>query len=86
MRRSISINRKSPRRATGFTIMELMITVALAALLLGFGIPSFRNIIANNRLISQTNEFIGGVGHSPNPQNRGFLLIILGIAHQRNNR
>ena len=58
MRRSV-LNDNPRLRAAGFTIMELMITVAIAAVLLGFGIPSFRGIVANNRLISQTNEFIG---------------------------
>jgi type IV fimbrial biogenesis protein FimT len=41
--------------------MELMFTVLLAALLLGIGVPSFRGMIANNRLASQTNEIIAAI-------------------------
>jgi type IV fimbrial biogenesis protein FimT len=45
----------------GFTLMELMVTLAVAALILGFGVPSFRNIMANSRMTTQANEFIGAI-------------------------
>lgn len=45
----------------GFTLMELMITVFIAALLMGFAIPSFRRIIASNRLVTQTNDLVGAL-------------------------
>lgn len=45
---------------SGFTLIELMITLAVAAILLTIGIPSFRDIIKNNRLVSYTNEFVAG--------------------------
>lgn len=48
----------------GFTLMELMITVALAALVLGFGIPSFRTMMSNSRLTTQSNEFIGVINYA----------------------
>lgn len=43
---------------SGFTMMELLITVFIAALLMGFAIPSFRRIIASNRVVTQTNELV----------------------------
>jgi type IV fimbrial biogenesis protein FimT len=53
--------RPIPFRQAGFTIMELMITVALAAVLLGVGIPSFRAIMANNRLTTSSNDFVSAI-------------------------
>lgn len=49
----------APQR--GFTLIELMVTVTVAAVLLGIAAPSFSRLIANNRLATQTNEFVGGL-------------------------
>jgi type IV fimbrial biogenesis protein FimT len=48
-------------RQSGFTLIELMVTVTVAAVLLGIAVPSFSRLIANNRITSQTNEFVGGL-------------------------
>jgi type IV fimbrial biogenesis protein FimT len=48
----------------GFTIVELMVTVCLAAILFGFAIPSFRRMIVNNRLVTQTNDLIGAINYA----------------------
>ena len=48
-------------RQQGFTIIELMITVALIAVIAGIGIPSFRDVIAKNRVVSSINEFHQGL-------------------------
>lgn len=42
----------------GFTLMELMFAVTILAILLGFGVPTFRQIIENNRLVTQNNEIV----------------------------
>lgn len=41
----------------GFTLLELMITLAVAAILLGIATPSFQTLLANNRLTKATNEY-----------------------------
>ncbi len=46
------------RSEGGFTLIELMITVALAAIVMTMGVPSFREAIRNTRLATQTNEFV----------------------------
>lgn len=46
------------RRLRGFTLIELMITLALAAIILTLGVPSFRDIILNNRAATQSNELV----------------------------
>jgi type IV fimbrial biogenesis protein FimT len=46
---------------SGFTIVELMVTVCLVAILLAVGVPSFRQMIAINRLTTQTNDLISAI-------------------------
>ena len=43
---------------TGFTIIELMITMAIFALTLTVGVPSFKDTLNQNRLAIQVNDFI----------------------------
>jgi len=45
----------------GFTLLELMITVAIAAILLGIGIPSFQSAIASAQLTNQTNRIVSAL-------------------------
>ena len=42
---------------TGFTLIELMVTIVVAAIILTVAIPSFKEIIDNNRLVTQVNAF-----------------------------
>lgn len=45
-------------RESGFTLVELMITIALVAIIVGIAIPSFRDMIMNNRLVAQANDVV----------------------------
>ena len=51
-------------QARGFTLMELMFTVAVAAVLLGIAIPSFRTMSASNRIITQANDMVSAVNYA----------------------
>jgi type IV fimbrial biogenesis protein FimT len=42
----------------GFTLVELLVTLTIAAILLAVGVPSFRTVIQNNRLITGTNDLV----------------------------
>lgn len=45
-------------RNSGFTLIELMVTVVVAGILLTLAVPSMRTFIQNARIANQTNEFI----------------------------
>ncbi|MEO8137742.1 MAG: GspH/FimT family pseudopilin [Betaproteobacteria bacterium] len=45
----------------GFTLIELMVVIAIAAILLIVGIPSFQAIINSNRLTSAANEMVAAI-------------------------
>jgi type IV fimbrial biogenesis protein FimT len=48
-------------RSRGFTLFELMVVVALAAVILGLGAPQFREFTRNNRMVTVANDFLGGI-------------------------
>jgi prepilin-type N-terminal cleavage/methylation domain-containing protein len=48
-------------RNRGFTLYELIVVLALAAVILGFGVPSFRDFQRNNRLTVAANDVLSMV-------------------------
>lgn len=49
---------RSRDRNRGFTLIELMVTLAVAAILLTVAVPSFQEFISSNRLTSEANGFM----------------------------
>lgn len=48
----------------GFTLIELVMSIAIVGILLTVGIPSFRELITNNRIVTQTNDFVSDLAHA----------------------
>jgi type IV fimbrial biogenesis protein FimT len=44
--------------AKGFTLVELMVTISVLAVLMAVGIPSFQGVIASSRVTTATNDFM----------------------------
>lgn len=49
------------KRSRGFTLIELMITLLLAAIILALGVPGFQDIVRNNRAATQSNELVAAL-------------------------
>jgi type IV fimbrial biogenesis protein FimT len=45
-------------RQKGFTLLELLFTIAVAAIIVSFGVPGFMNFIDNNRAVTHTNDLV----------------------------
>ena len=50
-----------PLAARGFSLLELLMTVTLAALVLTLGLPSFGNLVADKRLRAETDALFHAV-------------------------
>ena len=46
-------------RTRGFTLVELMVTIAVLAIVLAIGVPSFAGMTNRNRLTAAANELVG---------------------------
>jgi len=46
----------SMRKQRGFTLIELMVILAIVAIIAGFGVPQIIGLIQNNRVVSQVNN------------------------------
>jgi len=44
---------------SGFTVIELMIGIAVLAIVMGLAVPAFTQFIQNNRLAAKANEVVG---------------------------
>ncbi len=50
-----------PRSQDGYSMVELLTTVAVAAVLLSVSVPSMTSLVRSNRIVSDTNEFVATI-------------------------
>ena len=55
---TVAACRAAPTRARGFTLLELMVTITVAAMVLALGVPSFVDLVRNNRAATNVNELL----------------------------
>lgn len=48
----------------GFTLTELIITIAIAAIVLAWGIPGYQMLILNNRAVGDANDFMASLNQA----------------------
>ncbi len=49
---------------SGFTLIELMVTLAIAAILLGYALPSFNGFVDQRNMTSRINDFVLAVNYA----------------------
>jgi type IV fimbrial biogenesis protein FimT len=52
------------RRNGGFTLMELMVVLTIAAIIIGLGAPSFNRFRLNGRLTNSANDVLASLSHA----------------------
>jgi type IV fimbrial biogenesis protein FimT len=51
-------------RQHGFTLVELLVAIAIVGLLAAVAAPSFMNVVNTNRLATQSNELLGAIQYA----------------------
>ncbi len=71
------------RSSRGFTLLELLITLSIAAILLAVAIPSYQGIVQRNAVAAHANDLIGALNYARSEAvTRGAPVIVCQSADQ----
>jgi type IV fimbrial biogenesis protein FimT len=59
-----SLSRSRPSPWQGFTLIELVITIAIAAILMAIAIPGYQYVITDNRMSAEVNDMLGAMQYA----------------------
>lgn len=73
------------RRAAGFTLIEMMVTIAVATILLSVALPSFQSMIERNRVAAIAGAFNNGLLHARSEAvTRNKRVVVCNTANTQN--
>ncbi len=56
--------RHTTRRGSGFTLVEMMIVLAVMAIIAAIAVPSFQSVITTNTLATQANDLVAALNYA----------------------
>ncbi|QSP96124.1 GspH/FimT family pseudopilin [Marinobacter salinisoli] len=68
------------KRTLGFTLVELMITMAIVAIVASITVPSFSSMVANSRLASASNDIVGLLNYARNEAVKTGRIVVVSPA------
>jgi type IV fimbrial biogenesis protein FimT len=68
------------RKSDGFTIIELMITILVLAVLISLGAPNLYQMIVNNRLTTEVNSLVAGLQYARSEALRRNTVVTIGAS------
>jgi type IV fimbrial biogenesis protein FimT len=51
-------------KQTGFTLIELMVTIAVLGILVSIAVPSYQNMVLGNRIVAQANQVVTALNYA----------------------
>jgi len=73
--------RSSRPRGSGFTLVEVLVSITILSILVAIGMPTFSSMIQNNRLTTATNDLLATLQTARSEAfKRGQPVIVCGVA------
>ena len=51
-------------RNSGFTVVEMLVSLAILAILLSIGVPNFKGFISSSNMVSNSNDMVGAFSYA----------------------